>query len=116
MNPLTIFVAVRPLVNLGHAGAAPEPLCSFPGIFQALFHLDSIVRPDQVSHDDGVTGGRVKGLVASSLVVVHVLANHPPVLLDEGGLSEHSIGVAEAIEDEPGMIRCVSADSRAEIP
>lgn len=100
INRLTILVAMVPPTNFGHASPVPERLGLLPRIFQTLFHLDAIVRPYQLAHDDGVTNWRIEGLMPPSLGAIHILANDNPVLLDEGGLPEDSIGVPKAIENE----------------
>ena len=46
INRLTILVPMVPLTNFGHTSPVPELLRLLSGIFQTLFHLDPIVRPD----------------------------------------------------------------------
>ena len=48
-----------------------------------------------------------------SLGVVDIFANDRPVLRDEGGLAEKSIGVLKAIENESGF--CVMSATSAPI-
>ena len=109
INRLTVLVLMVPLTNFGHTSLVPEPLRLLSGIFQALLNLNAIVRPDQLAQDDGVTNGRVEGLMPPSLGVIDIFANDSPVLLDEGGLSQKSIGVLKTIENESGF--CVSSSA-----
>jgi hypothetical protein len=59
---------------------------------------------DELAADDDIALGSVEGLVTATLVVVDVLANDAPVALDEGRLSQDPVGMAEAVQNEPGIM------------
>jgi len=100
----TILLEVPPLGDLGHTGQLPELIGLRGGVLQALFHLDSLVGLNPLAHDGRVAHGGIKGLVPPALNIVHILADDPPILLDEGGFPEDSVGMAEAVQNESGFV------------
>ncbi len=100
IKPLTILVAVSPLVNLIHPSPLPKLFGLGFGVLEALFDVDPLVRSNALAHDDRVTLGGIEGLVAAPFSVVHIFADNSPVILYEGGLPEHLVGIAKAIQDE----------------
>jgi hypothetical protein len=70
------------------------------------------VWPNKLAHDHGVTLGGIEGLVPAPFSVVHIFANDSPVILNEGGLPKDLVGMAEAVQNEPGFV-AASQQSKA---
>jgi hypothetical protein len=100
---LTVLVTMLPPVELDKARVRPQSVGIGRRVFQALLDLDSIVGPDQLTHDHHVADGRVECLVASSLAIENIFANHLPVTGSEDGGSKDTVGVAEAVENESAL-------------
>ncbi len=60
------------------------------------------MRSNQLAHGGDITQGRIKGLMPSTFVIKDIFTNDSPVSLMEDGLPEDPVGMAEAVENEPG--------------
>jgi hypothetical protein len=108
MGTLTIFVDMPPLVSLCHTGKLPEPRCLGRGVFQALLDLNPIVRPNQITHDDSVAQRCIEGLVAATLTIEDVFADHLPFPLKKHRLPEDLIRMTKTVQDKPGICQLPS--------
>ena len=99
-----------PLRSLGHAGATPEPFGFSGSVLQTLLDLDSLVRSDQLAHDDSVSDRRVEGLVSSSLIVKDIFADDSPVSRREDFMTENLIGMPEPIKDESMFVSTIQCE------
>lgn len=104
MMPLTIFGIVPPLVGLRHARTVPERLSLGGGVLETLLHLDSFVGSYQLAQNICVAQGGIKGLVSTSLGIIYILADDPPIPLVEGVLPQDPVGMPKAVENEPGPV------------
>lgn len=69
-----------------------------------MLDLDPLAGLDDGAEDGGLADGSNKGLVATALVVVDVLADDSPLVDVENMFAVYLIGVREAVEDEPEVL------------
>jgi len=69
-----------------------------------LLDLDALAGLDDGAEDSRLADGGDKGLVATALVVVDVLADDSPLVDVENLFAVYLIGVREAVEDEPEVL------------
>lgn len=99
---LTIFIAQCPKIRLLQVSHVPQLCRRMLRVLQALFDLDSFVGFDCFTQNHDVCDGRIEGLVTATFVIVDILAHHSPVLQLENFLTENSVGVDQAVENESG--------------
>jgi hypothetical protein len=74
--------------------------CLFSREFQALLDLNSLTSFELNVAITDISEWGVKGLMASTLLVENVFANHLPVIKLKDRLTEYVVGVKQAIQDE----------------
>lgn len=95
---LTIVpVVCHPSLLFQGACRFPQAVTSPLRVFEALLDLDTLVGLDGLSHHNRVAHGRIKGPMAPSLMVVHILSNDFPVFQPENWFAQNIIGVPEPI-------------------